>query len=255
MQCTQMIQTHIHKILTHSTVVSVSVTANQTPFQTPASYLATSLHFHGDAIKSNNKGKEGKKGWWAWKLSEEARERVRCEEGEEDRQAASQLANTRLVERQCVLLVLKRLSHMVIIVSVFPFYDFLQSISNILSDIYGKIQVVMVFVRQKEDERERHKCWSELQTRLHASWCVLSSAESLSPKLNLYQLIKPDRKFYSPGIYVLKIESFESMSDKMVTKTRVLCNECPEVILWAQLWSIRSQNKPLRNWRGKCRMS
>lgn len=40
-----------------SAAVSVSVSANQTPFQTPASYLATSPHFHGDAIKSNNKEK------------------------------------------------------------------------------------------------------------------------------------------------------------------------------------------------------
>lgn len=43
------------------TVVSVSLTANQTPLQTPASYLATPLHFHGDAIKSTNKAKEGGK--------------------------------------------------------------------------------------------------------------------------------------------------------------------------------------------------
>lgn len=33
-------------------------------FQTPASYLATTLHFHGNAIKSNNKEKKGR--WWTW---------------------------------------------------------------------------------------------------------------------------------------------------------------------------------------------
>lgn len=50
-----MMQTH---------TVSVSVTANHTRFQTPASYLATPLHFHGDAIKSNNKEKGRERGSW-----------------------------------------------------------------------------------------------------------------------------------------------------------------------------------------------
>lgn len=49
------------QVITHPSAVSVSVIANQTPIQTPASYLATHLHFHGDAIKSNNK-ENGKKG-------------------------------------------------------------------------------------------------------------------------------------------------------------------------------------------------
>lgn len=67
-----MIQTHTH---THSTVVSVSVTADQIPFQTPASYLATPLHFHGDAIKSNNTEKEGERGMMGMKMKW-GRERV-----------------------------------------------------------------------------------------------------------------------------------------------------------------------------------
>lgn len=53
MQCVKLIPAHT-QILTHFTSASVSVTANQTPFQTPASCLATPPHFHGDAIKSNN---------------------------------------------------------------------------------------------------------------------------------------------------------------------------------------------------------
>jgi hypothetical protein len=40
--------------------VSVTVTANQTVFGTPDSYLATALLFRGDAIKSSNK-EEGEK--------------------------------------------------------------------------------------------------------------------------------------------------------------------------------------------------
>lgn len=67
-ECTRMYRLHTSS----HTVVSISLTANQTPLQTPASYLATLLHFHGDAIKSTNKEKEGGK-----KEENEVRERRR----------------------------------------------------------------------------------------------------------------------------------------------------------------------------------
>lgn len=75
-RCIQMSHTHRKHIHKSSPAVSVSMTAYQTPFQTPASYLATPLHFHGDAIKSNNTHSHAheKNGRWAWKWSEEQRE-------------------------------------------------------------------------------------------------------------------------------------------------------------------------------------
>lgn len=46
------IETKKNKKTTHSTVVSDSVTANQTPLQTPASYQATPLHFMVPLLKA-----------------------------------------------------------------------------------------------------------------------------------------------------------------------------------------------------------
>lgn len=59
------VHTHARaSILTHSTVVSVSVTANQTPAQTPASYLATPLHFIVMLLKATTKKKSWGVGEW-----------------------------------------------------------------------------------------------------------------------------------------------------------------------------------------------
>ena len=60
--------------------MSVSVTANQTVFGTPDSYLATALLFRGDAIKSSNKDEGGKTG----RAAPEKKNGAREEEEEED---------------------------------------------------------------------------------------------------------------------------------------------------------------------------
>lgn len=75
------------RVRTHTlTVVSVSVTANQTPAQTPASYLATPLHFIVMLLKATAKREGEKKKIWGreWRgvvddgPGEIDRERKRC---------------------------------------------------------------------------------------------------------------------------------------------------------------------------------
>lgn len=48
---------HTHTVPIHFTALSVSAIRRSNSSQTPASCLATTLHIHGNAIKSNNKEK------------------------------------------------------------------------------------------------------------------------------------------------------------------------------------------------------